>query len=81
MARAFGLSLLPPHAKLKDDRCNFLALMGLTPKEFQLPWPAFEQALQRRYPAKKTLAGISRQRRERGGRKSVLDPPEQKLLY
>jgi hypothetical protein len=69
------------YAKLKRDRRKFLALTGVTPKEFQLLWPAFEHAYQRRFPVKKTRAGTTRQRRAGGGRKSVLDTPEQKLLF
>ncbi len=68
------------YTELKRNRRKFLALTGLTPKEFQALLPAFERAYQRRYPAKKTLSGSPRQRRAGGGRKSVLDPPEQKLL-
>ncbi len=69
------------YATLKHDRRKFLALTGLTPKEFQLLLPAFERAYQRRYPVKKTRTGTIRQRRAGGGRKSVLDRPEQKLLF
>jgi hypothetical protein len=69
------------YAKLKRNRRKFLALTGLTPKEFQLLLPAFERAYQRRYPLKQTRAGTTRKRRAGGGRKSVLDTPEQKLLF
>ncbi len=65
----------------KRNRRKFLALTGLTPKEFQVLLPAFERAYRRRYPARKTLVGTARQRRAGGGRKSVLDLPEQKLLF
>ncbi len=68
------------YTELKRNRRKFLALTGLTPKEFKVLLPAFERAYQRRYPAKKTLNGSPRQRHAGGGRKSVLDPPEQKLL-
>ncbi len=68
------------YAKLKRNRRKFLALTGLTPKEFKVLLPAFEHAYQRRYPAKKTLAGTARQRQAGGGRQSVLDTYEQKLL-
>ncbi len=68
-------------ATLERNRRKFLALTGLTPKEFQLLVPAFERAYQRRHPAQKTRAGTTRQRRAGGGRKSVLDSPEQKLLF
>ena len=45
------------HAQIKSNRREFLALTGLTPREFQLVLPAFEQAYGRRYPATKTLGG------------------------
>jgi hypothetical protein len=60
---------------------KFLALTGLTPKEFKILVPAFEQAYTRRYPADKTHAGTSRKRERGGGRKSTLDTMEQKLLF
>lgn len=69
------------YTALKRNRRKFLALTGLTPKEFKVLLPAFDRAYQHRYPAKKTLAGMARQRRAGGGRQSVLDPPEQKLLF
>ncbi len=69
------------YTELKRNRRKFLALTGLTPKEFQILLPAFEQAYQHRYPTQQTLAGTARQRRAGGGRKSVLDTPEQKLLF
>ncbi len=69
------------YAQIKSNRRKFLALTGLTPKEFQLLLPAFVRAYVRRYPASKTLTGSARQRQAGGGRKSVLDPPEQKLLF
>jgi hypothetical protein len=67
--------------ELKRNRRRFLALTGLTPKEFRVLRPAFERAYQRRYPGQKTLAGTARQRRTGGGRTGVLDTPEQKLLF
>jgi hypothetical protein len=69
------------YAQLKSDRRNFLALTGLTPKEFKLLLPAFERAYARCYPATKTIAGKRRRRQAGGGRKSTLDSPEQKLLF
>ncbi len=69
------------YTELKRNRRKFLALTGLTPKEFKVLLPAFEQAYQHRYPAEKTLAGTTRQRRAGAGRRSVLDAPEQKLLF
>lgn len=69
------------YAKIKSNRRKFIALTGLTPKEFQIVLPAFERAYARRYPATKTRAGTVRQRKAGGGRKSVLDAPEEKLLF
>jgi len=69
------------YAQLKSNRRNFLALTGLTPKEFKLLLPALERAYARRYPATKTQAGNARQRSAGGGRKTTLDAPEQKLLF
>ena len=69
------------YAKLKQNRRRFLALTGLTPKEFQLLLPAFEQAYQHRHPRTKTRQGQSRSRQAGGGRKSNLDRAEQKLLF
>jgi DDE superfamily endonuclease len=69
------------YAQIKSNRRKFLALTGLTPREFQLILPAFERAYTRRYPATKTLAGDARQRRAGGGRKTALDTHEQKLLF
>ena len=69
------------YAQIKSNRRKFLALTGLTPKEFKLVLPAFERAYEAAYPATKTLAGARRQRKTGGGRKSALDTPEQKLLF
>jgi hypothetical protein len=69
------------YAHLKSNRRKFLALTGLTPKEFKLVLPAFERAYARRYPDSKTMAGKRRRRQPGGGRKSTLDTPAQKLLF
>lgn len=69
------------YAQIKSNRRKFLALTGLTPKEFKLLLPAFERAYARRYPATKTQAGKARRRQAGGGRKTSLDTPEQKLLF
>src|SRR5512140_1506177 len=69
------------YAQIKSNRRKFLALTGLTPKEFKLLLPAFERAYARSDRKSKTLTGAARQRHAGGGRKSVLDPPEQKLLF
>jgi hypothetical protein len=69
------------YAQAKSNRRKFLALTGLTPKEFKLLLPAFERAYAVAYPATKTLTGATRQRQAGGGRKSALGTPEQKLLF
>jgi len=69
------------YAQIKGNRRKFLALTGLTPKEFRTLLPAFVQAYEQIYPATQTLSGAPRQRQVGGGRKSVLDSPEQKLLF
>lgn len=68
------------YAKLKRDRRKFLALTGLTFKEFQALLPAFEKAYRQRYAHDKTLAGRKRKRKIGGGRRGALDTSEQKLL-
>jgi len=67
--------------RLKQNRREFLALTGLTVKEFKQLLPAFTQAYERQYPSTKTLAGKKRQRKIGGGRKSHLQGAEQKLLF
>jgi len=67
--------------QLKQNRRKFLALTGLTPKEFNLLLPAFERAYQQANPAHKTLAGKRRKRQAGGGRTGSLDRLEQKLLF
>ncbi len=69
------------YAQLKSKRRKFLALTGLTPKEFHLLVPAFERAYSRRYPVTMTQTGVTRRRKAGGGRKPALDTPEQKLLF
>lgn len=44
------------YQKLRKNRKRFLALSGLTPKEFKLLLPAYEQAYEQLYPRDKTLA-------------------------
>jgi Helix-turn-helix of DDE superfamily endonuclease/DDE superfamily endonuclease len=69
------------YIQLKGDRHKFLALTGLTLREFQALLPAFEQAYQKRYPPQKTLTRRKRKRRMGAGRQGVLKPVEQKLLF
>ncbi len=69
------------YTHLKRNRRKFLALTGLTSKEFQAVLPAFAQAYARRYPRTKSMTGKPRKRQHGGGRKSTLDASEQKLLF
>lgn len=67
--------------QLKRNRRQFLALTGLTPKEFKILSPAFAHAYEKLYPAHKTLAGKRRKRQAGGGRTGSLDSLDQKLLF
>lgn len=67
--------------ELQSNPRKFLALTGLTVKEFQALLPAFESVYLQRYPANKTQAGQRRKRKVGGGRKGSLDTIEQKLLF
>jgi hypothetical protein len=69
------------YEKLKRNSRRFLALTGLTVKEFQVLLPAFERAYFKVHPVDKTLAGKRRKRRAGGGRTGALDSLEQKLLF
>jgi hypothetical protein len=69
------------YAQIKGDRKVFLALTGLTHKEFKYLLPAFKQAYEQSYARGKTLAGTPRQRRIGAGRKGALQAWEQKLLF
>jgi Helix-turn-helix of DDE superfamily endonuclease/DDE superfamily endonuclease len=69
------------YAKIKSNRRKFIALTGLTPKEFKLLLPAFERAYTHRYPVTQTMTGNPRRRKPGGGQKSKLASTEQKLLF
>jgi hypothetical protein len=66
---------------LKRDWRKFLALTGLTVKEFKLLLVAFGKAYRQTYISGKTLAGRKRKRRLGGGRRGQLVTLEQKLLF
>ena len=66
---------------LKRDRRKFLALTGLTLKEFKALLPPFIEAYRLKYLSHKTLAGKKRKRQVGGGRRGRLASPEQKLLF
>lgn len=67
--------------KLKKNRRKFIALTGITPREFKCLLPAFQRAYERQYPANKTHAGKTRKRKKGGGCKGKLASIEQKLLF
>jgi hypothetical protein len=69
------------YEQVKRDRKKFLALTGITPKEFKILLPAFAKAYKRVHPANQTHAGKARQRALGGGCKGSLDTLEQKLLF
>ena len=69
------------YSALRSDRRRFLALTGLTLREFELLLPAFAQCYERLYLPDQTLGGQPRQRFAGGGRRGVLYAPEQKLLF
>lgn len=66
---------------LRGERRKFLALTGLTLKEFRALLPAFTEAYCRKYAGHKTQAGKKRKRQAGGGRRGLLPTPEQKLLF
>ena len=68
-------------SEVKRNRRRFLALTGLTLKEFKLLLPEFDKAYVRRYEGKKTGAGKLRKRKPGGGRSGNLKSIEQKLLF
>lgn len=66
---------------LKKNVRKFVSLTSLTPEEFEVLLPAFEQAYQRAFPVFKTRTGKKRKRKAGGGRKGALSRIEQKLLF
>jgi Helix-turn-helix of DDE superfamily endonuclease/DDE superfamily endonuclease len=69
------------YTTLKTNPRKFLALTGLTPREFGLLFAPFSRAYERLYVPGWTLAGRPRQRFPGGGRHGALYPDEQKLLF
>lgn len=69
------------YPELRQDRRRFLALTGLTVKEFETLLEAFRRSYDWLHPADQTLTGRPRQRLAGGGRRGVLHLPEQKLLF
>jgi hypothetical protein len=73
--------LVLEYERLKKDRRRFLALTGLTPKEFKGLHLAFGKAYEKAFPGDKTKDGKARKRKAGGGRKGRLSTTEQKLLF
>lgn len=69
------------YKRLKKHRRKFLALTGLTPKEFQRLRPAFCEGDESVHAGDTTQSGRVRQRHVGGGRKGRWGSPEQKLLF
>lgn len=69
------------YATLKKTPRKLIALTSLTPDEFELLLPAFEQAYLKKYPVSKTKVGGERKRQAGGGRKGYLANIEEKLLF
>jgi Helix-turn-helix of DDE superfamily endonuclease/DDE superfamily endonuclease len=69
------------YKQLKKNRRKFLALTGLTPKEFTVLLPAFREVYESVRLGATTQSGRARQRLVGGGRKGQLWSPEQKLLF
>lgn len=69
------------YKQLKKQRRKFLALTGLTPKEFRLLLPVFGEVYEEARAGATTQSGKARQRAVGGGRKGQLRTLEQKLLF
>lgn len=69
------------YSTLQRDRRKFLAFTGLTLKEFKALLSSFTQAYCCKYASHKTLAGKKRKRHVGGGRRGMLETPEQQLLF
>jgi len=69
------------YAHLKRNPRKFLALTGLTVKEFKALLPAFIEAYRNKYEGTKTLAKRKRHRQIGGGRIGQLKTADQKLLF
>jgi len=69
------------YKRLTKHRRKFLALTGLTPKEFKMLLPAFCEVCEEARAGATTQSGTPRQRMVGGGRKGQLRLPEEKLLF
>lgn len=68
------------YEEVKEQKRRFLALTGLSVKEFEKIIPAFERTYERAYPNNKTVEGKERQRKTGAGGESELKRIEDKLL-
>ena len=68
------------YEEVKRNAKRFLALTGLTVREFEAIMPAFERVYDRTYPANKTVEGKPRKRKAGAGRDSEIEGYDQKLL-
>lgn len=68
-------------AETKRNKKEFLALTGLTLKEYKLLLPEFEKAYRQRYESGRTRIGQPRKRKVGGGAVGRLDKIEDKLLF
>lgn len=69
------------YANLRKDKRTFLALTGLTVKEFDALHEAFSKAYQQAHPADKTSEGKKRKRKAGGGCSGHLPTTQHKLLF
>lgn len=69
------------YTSLQSDWRKFLALTGLTVREYQQLLATFSEAYQQRYPTDQTVEGQHRYRLAGGGRKGRLQRSEDKLLF
>jgi hypothetical protein len=69
------------YKRLKKHRRKFLALTGLTPKEFSMLLPVFCKVYEDIGAGDITQSGTVHQRTVGGGRKGQLQTPAQKLLF
>lgn len=69
------------YKEIRRNKRRFLAVTGLTDKEFKALLGAFTGAYEKAQPRDKTLEGRKRKRKAGGGRKAVLESMEDKLLF
>lgn len=69
------------YKEIRRNKRQFLAVTGLTDKEFKALLPAFSTAYQKLHRSDRTLDGRKRKRKVGGGRKGVLENMEDKLLF